>query len=295
MQREKNTERDDIVRNMIRRDNRDKLTHWFLYHDFNSLTTFNLSNLLNEELDEMSEIVLGTDDVKKSTLYTLTFEDSRDYEMYLKNKKDSFKDVYFRYSRIFNFCNALGITNLYDIGCATINQSFLLFNYSDVFYTGIESGRFILNDYRETDLTYNNIFYPVTEQAPPPFCGGRISFIKGHYPFELNVTPNNIAIASASFNAGSKEFITTISRDFERVLFTVRKSYYDDCSKANWQGMELYPIGRDGFIDGMFVFGTKHREDIELLKTMYPLSNGRFLTGIFNFGTPVIPGSDILL
>jgi hypothetical protein len=122
------------------------------------------------------------------------------------------------------------------------------------------------------------------DETPPPLCDGRIRYIRGHYPeFELDVQPNNIAIACYSLTMYHEEeeirkMVEALTRDFERILFNIhfRDSNVVECWRnSDWTGYEIYPIGPEGFL-----FVTKNPEDIRKLKEFYPFEDGRFLTGI---------------
>jgi len=255
-------------------DERDSLTGYFLPDQYK------IRNMLaREKLDSIAKTVLGTDEIEKDTV--VYWNDTP--ENYVKTKESFFITVYFRYSRIFELCRVLGVSNIYDIGCQTINQSFLLARYSTVSYTGITTGRFELNDYRLADYDTLNACNFVTRQAPPPFCNGRIKFVLGYYPdVPLEIKPNNIAIACYALYQNDEDSIKNISsafvRDFDRVLFDIDFHRKEICSiwkNQDWGEFQFFPIGPRGF-----VFGTKNPEDIRRLKETYPFEDGKFITGI---------------
>ncbi len=205
---------------------------------------------------------------------------------YLHHKESSYHQKYEKYSRIFDLCRVLGITNVYDIGCETINQSFLLATSTNMSYTGMDSF-FALNDWCEEDEQNNNYWHCYVEEAPPPLCEGRIRFIKGRYPDTgFDVKPNHIAVASCSLTMcrgadSINRAAAALVRDFDRILMNFpRKKFraedYECWKNADWSGYEIHPIDYSGFI-----YATRYEADIERMKVMYPLDeDGIFDTGI---------------
>jgi len=274
----------DIEKRIRDPKNRDNFAKTFLFEHV-------LFNTMERELfDLITKVVLGTEDVEKGVDYHTKDIDYELVDQYVKNKRLYLTQSFFRYSRIFNLCHTLGITNIYDIGCQFLNQSFLLIRYSRLCYVGIEGDRFYLNDYRLLDRDEKNFYFPTTKQIPPAFAEGRISFKKGYYPLELNVAQNSIAIACSSIaSINNKNEInkmaSPLTKDFDRVIFNVRKDTIDYWKNANWGDFKFHPIGHCNF-----VFGTKYLEDIDKLRIMYPFSDGRFSTGICNFYEYNSPG-----
>jgi len=269
---------------MIDPQNRDSYAKTFLYEHI-------LFNSMDRELfDSITKLVMGTEEIVKAADYHIDEIEDDLADRYVRDKRFNLTQTFFRYSRIFDLCRVLGIANIYDIGCQTLNQAFLLIRYSNLNYTGIDGGTFYLNDYRLTDRDEKDFYYPTTNQAPPAFCGGRIRFMKGYYPCEINAAPNNIACACASITElGDEESINktaaALAKDFDRVLFNVTKDNLDYWRNANWGDLKFHPIGHANF-----VFGTKYPEDIDKLKVVYPFANGRFSTGICNFYEYNSPG-----
>ncbi len=261
---------------------RDRLTAYFLPENAILCKWFK-----REKMDSILKTVTGMDEIVRDVPWRRGDdwkEEERRFDTYIK--QDDFNKVNFRYARVFELCRILGAANLYDIGCQTINQSFMLVNYSTVSYTGIMNSRFVLNDYRDSDFNDLNSDYVFMEQAPEPFCGGRIRFIRGHYPDVVpEIEPNNIAIACYSITMcrdeeSINEMAAALTRDFERVLFNIPydvPELVELWKKTDWQGFEIYPIGPEGFL-----FATKHPEDIRRMKETYPFIDGRFMTGIDN-------------
>jgi len=112
--------------------NREELSRLFLPENTDTRACW--SDQLTEET---TAALLGS---KKWERYLVSWFDKtpeEDPEQYLSNKYHEFKDVYYRYAKIFDFCRVLGIPHVYDIGCQWINQSFLLVSHSVIRYTGI--------------------------------------------------------------------------------------------------------------------------------------------------------------
>lgn len=241
------------------------------------------TNLLDQRHKEITEALLGMEnpDRQIGVLFEETPEENP--TPYLEYKEREFHNVIHRYRKIFDLCRVLGITNIYDIGCCTINQSFLLAHHSRINYTGIDDG-FILNDWRTSDLETNNYYRLLAPESPPPFCNGRIRFVKGCYPdASFEVKPNNIAIGSYSLTmCEGKECIektvSALTHDFERILFNLPPRDTDAAfwKGADWAGFEIHPIG-----PFEFVLATKNPCDLHRMKEMYPCDEkGRFDTGI---------------
>jgi len=236
--------------------------------------------------NEIDKIMLCTDNLGKRLGIKMEESPEEAPDQYLFYKNDFYHQKYEIYSRIFDLCRVLGITNVYDIGCETINQAFLLAAHTNISYTGMDSV-FNLNDWREEDEQSNNYWYCYTEEAPSPFCDGRIRFVKGYYPDTVfDVKPNHIAVASCSLTMcmGAESIIRVASalvRDFDRILINFpyserRMEDYNCWKNADWSGYEIRPIDYSGFI-----YATKNEEDIERLKVMYPFDEDEVLdTGI---------------
>ena len=256
---------------------RDRITGYFLPENIDTR-----ERLSRETLDDLAAKLFGTETITKAVTSTGNPEEEPD--QFLHYKKSNFYQVNYRYSRIFDLCRVIGAVNLYDIGCQSLNQSFQLVQYSRMSYTGIINGRFLINDYRPSDFETKNYNIIKAEETPPPLCDGRIRYIRGHYPeFELDVLPNNIAIACYSLTMYHEEeeirkMFEALTHDFERILFNIRfrdsnvVQFWRNC---DWSGFEIYPIGPQGFL-----FATKNPEDIRKLKEFYPFEDERFLTGI---------------
>lgn len=268
-----------LTNNIHNSAERDRLAGYFLPENYNKRKL-----LCSEIIDSIEKTVLGTDDITKEIVCKWDVTPEEDSGRYVSSKEGEYIQINYRYSRIFELCRVLGVANLYDIGCKTINQSFWLMRYSTVSYTGITNGSFVFNNFHPSNWDTNDYHVITTTQTPLPFCNGRIQFIKGYYPdFPLEVQPNNIAIACYSFTMCREEeqivrISTALSQDFDRVLFNtgwINPKLNEMWKKQDWHDFEMYPIGPQGF-----VFGTKNPEDIRRMKETYPFENGRFITGI---------------
>lgn len=257
---------------------RDRLTRYMLPEVY-----YAKNKLAREEWDEIAETILGTEMLEKRECLC-TSDTDENIKRNIADKECEFYQVNFRYKKIFELCRIIGVKNIYDIGCRTINQAFLLVDYSVQCYTGIMDGRFVLNHFRQKDYDDQNDTVFITEETPPPFCNGRISFIKGHYPENKPcVQENNIAVAAYSFtmyrDVNSIRCVSdALLNDFERFLFNVSTDSLGIWKNMGLGGVRFFPIGSQGF-----VFGTKNPSDIECLKQNYPYENGYFKTGIDNW------------
>lgn len=239
----------------------------------------------HDTIEEWAKLIFGTDDIKFVPNRWVSKNDKDAPVKCAKMKMYDFISVNSSYSHVRDFCNVLGVTNLYDIGCQSINQSFLFADkYSKISYTGITDGSFDLIDFQNSDIEegYYNII--TSRQTPPAFYNGKIRYISGHYPTDcdLEVSPNNIAVALHSFTMISTEdeIIETANalvRDFERVMFDIHshKPNLAECwKKQDWGDFKFYPVAKNCF------FGTKFPEDIPKLEAMYVHENGMFATGV---------------
>lgn len=239
---------------------RDKLTRRFLPH---SIYDNIYQRIDHKYMDEWAKIILGTDEIEhipkrgaKAIIKTLGDNSAETYDNVraAQLKANEFQEIYFRYSRIFDLCRVVGAVNLYDIGCQTVNQSFLLADYTKMTYTGITNGCFDLIDFLHTDITEGNYDIITTKQVPKPLCNGRISFIKGHYPnFQVDVKPNNIGIACNSLTMCSTEEAVSnaaaaLSRDFERILLNINlfRNMQNIGKSKNGVNLKSAQLGKEG-------------------------------------------------
>ena len=260
--------------------NREELTRFFLPENTNTRACW------SDEMDEaVAKALLGAEKTDKHLCSLFDKTPEEDPQQYLEDKCREFAGVYYRYSRIFDFCRVLGISHVYDIGCQWINQAFLLVSYSVMQYTGIGCS-FSLHDWRKENRTAEHCTVPCVHEAPPSFCDGRIRFQKGWYPdVALSPEDDSIAVACYAFTMCREpeeiaRAVTALRKDFNRILFNLNDSendLYTDCwKKQDWHGYTIFPIGPCGF-----VYATRVQEDIERLKAVYPCDEmGRFFTGI---------------
>ena len=258
-------------------ENREKLAMHFLPENNDDLS------FPRKSLDIVAENLLSSaPSLRAMAKFPETPEEAPD--TYVGQKKHDLVNSAFMYSRIFDLCRVLGCRNIYDVGCQRINQSFQLIKYSSMSYTGISPWGFDLNDFSQSDYKTKNYKVYSVNNAPKPFCNGRIRFFKGYYPRDrFEIHPNNIAVACYSFTMLREddeisETVHALTQDFDRVLFNIGYQNHELIGKwksADWSAFEVYPIGPQGFL-----FASKHREDIERMKKVYPFEDGRFSTGI---------------
>lgn len=239
----------------------------------------------DESMGEMHRILLGCG---KPEFFTLPPQFT-DIGFYVLDKRRRRLSVNTQYRRIFDFCRVIGADHICDLGCCTINQSFLLAEYDGMTYTGMDSMHFVLNDWREKDLETGNYRSPYSEEAPPPFFDGRIRFVKGHYPdTPFETRENSIMVGCYSLTMTREheifETVFCLTRNFERMLFNVGYDAPEAVlwKSADWTGYAIHPIGPEGF-----VFATRYPEDIERLKQAYLCDDrGYFYTGIDSAAMP---------
>ncbi len=239
------------------------------------------NRLSREQWMSISKMLLGTEEITEGVGFEMPMSPEENPVPYIQMKESEYYTVNFRYARMVDLCRVIGVSHLYDIGCQTVNQSFLLSKYSAMHYTGITGGDFVLNNCRPADMEEKAYTTLRTSQTPPPLCDGRIRFVRGYYPeAKPDIAPNNIAIASYTFTMyrdedSIKPLAAALVRDFDRFLFNVDADCLEIWKKQDWQGAQFFPIGPQ-----WFVFGTKIPSDVEKLKAAYPFEDGHFETGI---------------
>ena len=232
--------------------------------------------------------------------------DHRIYKRKLMADNPHRPECFHRYERIFALCYALGVTNLYDIGCGNQMQAFMLAYDPDIHYTGIDNT--IFQDFYDeffADPEYVNKLFE-------EFVGSdRIKYIKERYPCELEISENNIGISlfvgmDRTFDDVEKiaEFY---SRDFERVVFNVftkklnskipemdiKDIVYNDVDVWTNTFEETYSFWKKVMPDyefyrlsnstlWHFIFATKIPEDKEKLAKRYTVIDDQILTGVFD-------------
>ena len=225
--------------------------------------------------------------------------DSTDFKIYKRISQATNLDrvsCFYRYERVFTMCRALGVTNVFDLGCGQHLQSSLLVYDPDMFYTGIDRNIFqdFVDDFMADPDYVNGLFERFTSSD-------RIKYIKGSYPCELTVPEHNLAIAFCSLPIGKAEVTDAISKDFERivinrpikeynltgisakdVVYTDEKvwrypfdEYYGNLKKA-MPDFEFYILSRSEL--GNYVFGTKVPGDKEKLAKRYHVVDDMIMT-----------------
>ncbi len=270
-----------------------------IYARFFSYEHILFSSLTAEEFDAISAFVLGTENLERhpdSHISAAELEnlDENMTRWYVRLKRFNMTNTFYHYSRVYDLCRVLGVANVYDLGCCTLNQGLMLTRYSNLRYVGIEGYRFYLNDYRISDF-YNrigvsenpafrpmNFYYPTVDTAPPAFCDGRISYIKAEYPCELHPPVNSMGVSMRSLlfldsREKIEKAVHAMTTDFDRIVFDVPHNRIDEWKNAGWEGFEMYEIGAG------YMLATKYPGDLAKLKLMYPCENGVFHTGIGAF------------
>ena len=198
-------------------------------------------------------------------------------DSYIKLKSARNQQHYYDYLRIFGLCRALGVTNLYDIGCGHSRQAFLLSKSLDICYTGIDCVDYDFNDLNALFLELNG--------------NENIKFRYAEYPFAVTTASNNIAISHYALGAlgtmrksddAIENAAKALSRDFERILISINP----ECLSI-WETVltdfTLCTVGYD-IEDGKTatsiptVFGTRFPEELAKLEEIeYNYYNNRFM------------------
>ncbi len=265
------------------------------YAQFFSYEHLLFNSLKQDEFDRIIAIVLGTDSYECRPDFHVSTLDGIDdsvAKIYLRAKRFHLTNLFFTYSRVYDICRVLGVTNIFDLGCMTINQGLMLLRYSNMSYTGVEANRFYLNDYRIGDffepigtktcnIKKNAFLYPTVENVPP-FANGRIRYIKGDYPISLCVPKNSIGVSMRSLGFSDdkeqiKRIVHSLTCDFNRIIFDMRFDQITEWKTNAWEDFTVVQIGPT------YLYATKYPEDIKQLAVMYPAKEGRFSTGIGSF------------
>ena len=220
-------------------------------------------------MDNLSKL---EEKLKKSILET---GDEWALESYIKLKSTrKHVQLYHDYLKIFGLCRALGVTNLYDIGCGYSHQALLLSKSSDIYYTGIDS------NYDFEDLI--KLFAELNSN---------IKFQQAEYPFDITPPCNNIAISHYALGAlgtmrkgenAIKNAAKTLSRNFERILISITPECLSiwETELADFTLRTLGYDVEDGKTASSIptILGTKFPEDISKLDEMeYNFYNNRFM------------------
>lgn len=174
-----------------------------------------------------------------------------------------------QYARIFGLCRLLGVTNIYDIGCGSQYQAYML-AYPEISYVGIDANDRI--DFEEMNQAFSNGF------------GTRMKFFNAVYPCDITPPPNNTAVIKGITSAEEtfkKDFASAVARDFERIITDFGVEYggsYEEMFYF-WRnalpGYKVCKLGCDNLI-----FATKIPRDIEILEEVdYSYQDDRFLIG----------------
>lgn len=234
-------------------------------------------------------------DSAKADFAKADMNDLRIYERLLTAEQSRF-GCFERYAHIFSFCRALGVTNLYDIGCGHQLQASLLIHAPDIYYTGIDD-RFIsfFEDFEPNPDYLNQLFESFLDSD-------RIRFIMDEYPCKLSVRENNIAAAIGSLRY-EPAVAKALSRDFERILIDLPSQEFDagglsakDIANSDiniwknpfekyyslWKSAmpeyKFYKIG--GHLN--YIFGTKKSCDEESLAKKYTVKDNCITAGLFD-------------
>ncbi len=235
-----------------------------------------LKKLSLDELNKIEETLLGCEKLERFSCSARDSENDRRYAKFY-----DYYSLYSRYNAAFHLCDLFDVTDIYDIGCGYVNQSFLLMDKPNISYTGIEVDSFSLSDYRNViDASYPNDHCPAVEEVPP-LCNGRIRFLRKTYPFEIHPKPHHMGIAFHSIayrlpNENSvadkvRHILERIERNFDRLLLTIgypvptRNAYeYLPVWKKLMPDYEFFRIEYREMPS--LVFATKIQEDIEKLR-----------------------------
>lgn len=186
-----------------------------------------------------------------------------------------------RYAQIFSLCRKLDITNIYDIGCGSKLQSFLLLPSLYTNYTGIDPNIFHdpADDFHADPEWVNGLFREWTG------CD-RIRYIQEKYPCRLDIRQNNIAILFYALITDREDIIKNLAqhlaKDFERVFLTLSSTQpvpsdtfeaQLDLWKKSMPEYEFFKIGEPNL-----VFATRIPVDAKLLAEKYTVIDHRILT-----------------
>ncbi len=206
------------------------------------------------------------------------------------------------YSDIFRFCRDLNVVNIYDIGCADRLQAFLLINYPEMSYTGIDPRIFHDNfdGFKADTAEINALFYEFTGSD-------RIYYVNKAYPYDFMVEPNNIAVMLNSVTQTTEEKIKELAghltRDFERIIITLPFKEFiwkgKDIKEIVYKNVKLWADPYEKYLrlyekampeykfyklgEPNVVFATKIDNDETILNRKYTLADGRILMGVVDW------------
>ncbi len=210
-------------------------------------------------------------------------------------------DCFYRYTGVFKLCRALGVKNIYDIGCGSGLQAFLLIGYPDVTYTGFDPYMFQspIDGFKSNAAQINGLFYEFTGSD-------RIYYIDKAYPCGVTPDPNNIAILLYTMmNRDVSQLAAQLSQDFERIIVTlpnrefawkgknVKEIVYRDVElwtdpfdklltqwKKSMPNYRFYQIREQNTI-----LATKIPTDDTKIKQKYTVSNDNILAGAIDLSS----------
>lgn len=207
--------------------------------------------------------------------------------------------IYDYYTHIFSLCRKLDIKNIIDIGAGSLFQAYFIHGYEKMNYLGINRTDFKIPSTGESyDCDFVNEVFSVVNTEDNP-TANNVKFVKENYPCDILFYENNIAVSIYAIGTfcttkeDIEEMASHLSKDFDRVLFNVRISVVDPVTKQlnneHAQNIEnalnlwkcampdftFYELSEDGFI-----FGTKFKKDIEIMKEKYLFKDNRFVTDI---------------
>ncbi|MBR3997140.1 MAG: hypothetical protein IKI93_02210 [Clostridia bacterium] len=235
------------------------------------------------------------------------FRDSREFGIYKRMLTcvDDYFDSRDRYSKIFSLCAALGINNIYDIGCGQQMQGLMMMYAPEMTYTGIDME--IFHDWAtQFDAAPGYINDRLAQFQSGQYSKDQIFYIKQSYPCELTVERNNVAVMLGCFlgieedQRAMNAMTEALSRDFERIVKEIPLKAMDvklikntparDIASgkvdimtdifadrfAMWKrampGFEFFHLGNG------FIFGTKNERDIKKLQANYTVSKRNEIT-----------------
>lgn len=207
---------------------------------------------------------------------------------------------FYRYERLFTLIHALGIKNIYDIGCGQDLQALMLVYNQDMHYTGIDNRIF--------DYPFENFV------SEPQYVNGiiekftgsdRIKFINDTYPCELEILHNNIALVLHVIGLGdaNNPILAALYKDFERIIVNIPDEIINPLTKqmsakefacSDFEGFinpfdEQYELYKQLMPDYVFyivgrntIFGTRIAEDKEKLESNYFISDDTVTTRVLD-------------
>lgn len=212
-----------------------------------------------------------------------------------------------QYARIFSLCRTIGAKNIYDIGCGSNLQAFLMVYSQDMSYTGIDDR---LCAPIEFGWPFDKKFEPSPEYLNDlfkKFVGSdRIRFVKDTYPCKLDIAENNIAVSLGSITShiiNKPETMISIARDFERIMIDIPDKKMDvegfSAKDIIYNDVNIWRNTRDEYVSRMqelmpeftfydfgghlnHTFGTRVPSDKERLDSKFVCVNGRYMTGLFD-------------